>query len=220
MNRRNSGSRSRNNPQASIGSTFVTLGIMLIVGIVLSFMMWTLANQKVVAVNASSLNLADSKTGDEKLQIGPNEYLLPPKGELLGYLRIPSINLELPIYVGDSDEELAKGVGMDTRMRYPGQDGNVVLSGHTNTMFKTLGEANDGDEVSIETTYATYTYRIASHEIVLYNDENVIVPKPSEFLTIYTCYPFNFLASTDQRYVVRCDFVDEQVKNELKSESE
>ncbi len=219
MNNRNRGinSRNRNNSQ-SIGSTFISLGIILVVFVVISFVFWNLANEKVVAANTFYQDPEDVNLGNEKVIIGTKEVTLPAKGEELGILKIPSINLESKIFVGDSDNELAKGCGMDTNMKYPGQDGNVVLAGHTNLVFKTLGEAKDGDEVIIDTSYATFTYKIASHEIVSAKDKNVIVPKESEFLTIYTCYPFNFLASTDKRYVVRCNLVDKQEKNELKSQ--
>lgn len=180
--------------------------------------MWNLANEKVLAANAFYSDPSESKLGTEKIKIDEKEIVLPPQGELLGNLKIPSINLEVPIYVGDSDNELAKGCGMDLSMKYPGQDGNVVLAGHTNLVFKTLGDAKDGDEIIIDTSFATFTYKIASHEITEATDTTVIVEKDREFLTVYTCYPFNFLASTDKRYVLRCEFVDKQGKTELKSQ--
>jgi len=211
LNRRNS---------RSIGSTLISLGILLIVGIVLSFLMWNFAGTKVLAVNALYADPKDVKFGDEKVIIDSREIVLPAEGEFLGNLKIPSIDLEVPIYVGDSDKELSKGVAMDTYMRYPGQDGNVVLAGHTNLVFKTLGEAKDGDEVIIDTSYAVFKYKIASHEIVQAMDTTVIVEKDSEFLTIYTCYPFNFVASTDKRYVLRCDFVSKEAKSELRSQNQ
>jgi len=207
------------NKKSSIGSTFITLALVLVIGVVLSFILWNMANDKVLAANALNSDPADIKFANQTININSREVSLPDIGEELGTLAIPSINLVSPIYVGDSNDVLHKGgCGMDTRMTYPGQNGNVVLAGHTNKVFRNLGDAKDGDEVIIDTYYATFTYKIASHEIVSYNDPTVIVPKDTEFLTMYTCYPFNFLAQTDKRYVVKCDLVKRQDKNEIKAQ--
>ncbi|MCL2322557.1 MAG: class D sortase [Oscillospiraceae bacterium] len=217
------------NKKISIVSTLITLILALVIGVVLSYILWNIANDKIIAANSLNTDSADIKfanqtfiinsrdTIDSSDSIKPRDVPLLELGEKLGTLSIPSINLVSPIYVGDSPDVLHKGgCGMDTRMKYPGQNGNVVLAGHTNLVFKILGEAKDGDEVIIDTYYATFTYKIISHEITQYDDPTIIVPKNTEFLTLYTCYPFNFLAPTDKRYVVKCDLVESQDKNEIK----
>ncbi len=213
---RNSISKKRGNT-SNVGASFISLLLLLVVGVVLSFVFWSIANEKVLAVNSLYSDPDDIKFADEDIIIDSKKVKLPVKGEQLGTIKIPSIDLESPLFVGDSDEELAKGCGMDLSMKYPGQNGNVVLSGHTNLVFKNLGGVKDGDEVILDTYYATFTYKANSHEIVSAKDTNVIVEKDKEFLTIYTCYPFNFLASTDKRYVLRCDFVQKEDKKELKT---
>jgi len=124
-------------------------------------------------------------------------------GETVGVFYIPKLNREIPIIEGTDEEELAQGVGHYADTGYPGENKQILLSGHRDTVFRQFGELEHGDELHIKMEHGTFIYVIKDHEIVDANDETVIDPKrKEEYLTVSTCYPFSFIGSAPDRYVV------------------
>ncbi|MGM0877901.1 MAG: class D sortase [Bacillota bacterium] len=134
----------------------------------------------------------------------------PKKGDLIGKLIIPKLDATLPIYHGTDEDELEKGVGHFAGSVLPGEDDNSVLSGHRDTVFKQLGEVGKGDELIVETVLGTFTYKVRKVRIVDEDDRTVIVPKPEATLTVSTCYPFDFVGSAPERYVLVANLIDEK----------
>ncbi|KAA6452073.1 class D sortase [Bacillus swezeyi] len=128
-------------------------------------------------------------------------------GEKIGDLVIPKINARLPIYHGTDEDELQKGVGHFAGSVLPGEDDNSVLSGHRDTVFRKLGEVGKGDRLIVEAVYGTFTYKVKKVRIVDADDRTVIVPKPRAMLTVSTCYPFDFIGSAPERYVLVADLI-------------
>lgn len=152
------------------------------------------------------------KISEKKFQISDKYMERPKLGSAIGKLIISSISLEQPIIHGDDDDELSKGVGHDAGTTLPGEKGNVVLDGHRDTIFGNLGKIKIGDSITIETSYGTFNYKVAKTRIVKSDDRTVIVRTDKEMLTIYTCYPFNYIGAAPQRYVIVADFVDSKLK--------
>lgn len=126
----------------------------------------------------------------------------PQVGELMGELSIPKLDETLPIYHGTDEDELEKGVGHFAQSVLPGEIDNSVLSGHRDTVFRRLGEVGKGDTLVVKTSAGTFTYKVKRVRIVDKDDRTVIVPKPKATLTLTTCYPFDFIGSAPQRYVL------------------
>ncbi|MED4018989.1 class D sortase [Sutcliffiella cohnii] len=123
-------------------------------------------------------------------------------GEKIGYLHIPAQQKKISIFEGTSEKELQKGIGHLPKSSFPGQVGNIVLSGHRDTVFIHIDEWSVGDELVIESNGEHYTYKIKKTRIVDKDDGTVLVPRPREELTITTCYPFQFIGSAPERYIV------------------
>jgi len=123
-------------------------------------------------------------------------------GDLIGNLAIPELEASIPIYHGASEEELKKGIGHVANSMLPGEGGNIVLSGHRDTVFRRLGELEVGDSLHVENGGQSYHYKIKRIRIVKANNTTVLVPKPKETLTVTTCYPFRFIGSAPERYVL------------------
>ena len=136
-----------------------------------------------------------------------NTIKFPKLGETFGSISIPSAQIDFPILHGDYDEQLAKGVGHFDGSRFPGEGGNIVFSGHRETVFKTLGKVKVGDLVDVRTTYGTYQYRVTELKIVNANDKTIVLPSNVEKLTLYTCYPFNTIGYKPQRYIVWAELI-------------
>ena len=151
---------------------------------------------------------SDFKGTNEKKQ---EQQLLyperPEQGELIGELIIPTLEAKLPIYHGTDEEELEKGIGHFADSVLPGEKDNSVLSGHRDTVFRKLGEVGKGDLLVVKTTAGEFTYKVKQVRIVDKDDRTVIVPKPRETLTVSTCYPFDFIGASPERYILVADLV-------------
>jgi sortase A len=77
-----------------------------------------------------------------------------------------------------------------------------VIAGHRDSVFAQFGSLKRGDEIVIKTGYGEFTYLINSFRIVKANDRTVIVPTPTATLTLSTCYPFHYVGSAPERFIV------------------
>lgn len=140
-------------------------------------------------------------TDDEpKINISALDY---SHGEAMGVLMIPELNETLPIVEGTDSAALQKGVGHYVSTALPGQHKQILLSGHNNTVFSELGKLEIGDTLIVKMSYGVFKYTIGKTEIVNADDQTVIHPTaPKEVLTLSTCYPFNYIMPTPDRYIV------------------
>ncbi|MFD1021089.1 class D sortase [Thalassobacillus hwangdonensis] len=134
----------------------------------------------------------------------------PEIGEHMGELIIPNLDESLQIYHGTDEDELEKGVGHFADSVMPGEQDNTVLSGHRDTVFRRLGEVGVGDELTVKTEAGKFTYRVRKVRIVDQDDRTVIVPKPKATLTVSTCYPFDFIGSAPDRYILIADLIESE----------
>lgn len=117
----------------------------------------------------------------------------------IGILSIPAIDLEVAIFDGTSARVLNLGIGRVV----PAVHGNLALAGHRDGFFRGLKDVAVGDIVMVETASGEESYQIS--KIFVVNPEDVFVLEPTDelSLTLITCYPFYFLGSAPQRFIVR-----------------
>lgn len=152
---------------------------------------------------------APTAIGTEKVQSDNqvNYTESPSIGENIGELYIPKLDAVLPIIHGTNEDELEKGVGHFAGSVLPGENDNSVLAGHRDTVFRKLGEVGLNDELIVQTSAGTFTYKVREVRIVDSDDRTVIVSMPEATLTVSTCYPFRFIGPAPQRYVLVADLV-------------
>jgi sortase A len=127
----------------------------------------------------------------------------PSIGDIVGILKFPSLKEELPIIEGTNEDDLEKGVGHYKGSSFPNEKGQIVLSGHRDTVFRRLGELKLGDILTISTPDGTFNYKIEHTQIVEANDRSIItLQKNEEILTLTTCYPFSFIGNAPERYII------------------
>ncbi|WP_370222911.1 class D sortase [Cytobacillus sp.] len=125
------------------------------------------------------------------------------QGEAIGILKIPRLSAELPIIEGTDEDELEKGVGHYSTTVLPGQPDQILLSGHRDTVFRSLGELETGDIFEVSMPYGEFTYEITDSKIVDADDTTVIrSTAPNEILTVSTCYPFFYVGNAPSRYIL------------------
>jgi sortase A len=127
----------------------------------------------------------------------------PPTGSAIGRVKIPRIGLEAVVVQGDSDKVLRLAVGHIPGTALPGQAGNMVLAGHRDTFFRSLREIRAGDRIVIESPEGSYDYEVESASVVAPTDLAVLRNSGKKELTLITCYPFSWIGSAPDRFVVR-----------------
>ena len=131
----------------------------------------------------------------------------PKVGNKLGVLSIPSLGQKFPIVEGTSAAELKRGVGHFRGSVMPGGQDNCVLSGHRDTVFTKLGRLKKGDRLVVTTAAGRFTYKISRIRIVHANNKTVVVHSDHAALTLTTCYPFRYVGSAPDRFVLVADLV-------------
>ena len=128
----------------------------------------------------------------------------PQTGEMYAKLTVEGTNIaDAPVYWGDNDAQLNKGVGTYVSGWLPGFGRTVMMAGHRNTVFKDLGSAEIGGLITVQTHYETYVYRIIETAVFGMNDTSAYdFKRKEENLILYTCYPFGGIAPAKQRYFV------------------
>lgn len=114
---------------------------------------------------------------------------------MIGYISIPKVNINLPIYHGTSDYTLALGAGHmeNTSLPIGGKSTHSVIVGHTGlsyAMFDGLHDLSVGDVFYITVQNKTLKYRVYKTLKVLPNETDYtdIVPG-KDLVTLVTCYP-------------------------------
>ncbi len=108
-------------------------------------------------------------------------------------IQIPAINVDAPVVQGDGWEQLKLGVAQHAGTPDPGENGNLVLSGHNDVfgeVFRYLERLVPGDVVVIFTIQRKYTYVITGTQIVEPTQVEVMDPTPNPTLTLISCHPY------------------------------
>ena len=111
-----------------------------------------------------------------------------------GYISAPSIGMELPIYLGGNDDNMALGAAHMTYTSLPigGKSTNCVLTGHSGYIgrifFDYVPSLNIGDEITVENYWETLTYKVIKKRI-LKKDESTdcYITDGRDLLTLITC---------------------------------
>ena len=129
-------------------------------------------------------------------------------GAPLGTLTIPKIDLRVPVFDGTADVTLNRGVGRIEGTASIGYFGNLGIAGHRDGFFRGLKDVVVGDAIDVRSLTATVRYRITEILIVAPTDVYVLDPTEHATLTLVTCYPFYFVGSAPQRYIVKATAED------------
>ena len=129
--------------------------------------------------------------------------LTQPAPTPLAILRIPKIQLEVAVLPGSDDFVLNRGAGHIEDTALPGANGNSGIAGHRDGFFRGLKDIAVGDAIELETLKGREMYHVERAWIVEPDDVSVLDPTPAPALTLVTCYPFYFVGSAPQRFIVR-----------------
>ena len=116
--------------------------------------------------------------------------------EVMARVRIPSIDVDLPIYHGTSDEVLLKGAGHLEGSHLPvgGIDTHAVLTAHRGlakaTMFSNLDKVKVSDRFTIQVLGEVLTYEVKETKVVEPEDtDTLLAVAGKDLITLVTCTP-------------------------------
>jgi sortase A len=132
----------------------------------------------------------------------------PPHRGMVGRLEIPRVHLSVMVVEGDDDETLEEAVGHLPDTVMPWERGNSALAGHRDTFFRPLERVKPGDEVRLTSPRGTLVYRVEDTHVTRPEDVGVLAQTTDSVLTLLTCYPFHYVGSAPERYVVRAARVE------------
>ena len=153
--------------------------------------------KKAYAYNADTANRTNQfvQTNSQK-KIYENQLNIIGTG-MMGYIEIPSISCNLPIYHGTSNSVLQRAVGhIDwTSLPVGGKNTHSVLSGHRGLpsakLFTNLSKVNTGDIFVIRVLNETLTYEVDQILTVEPEDTSALqIVKGEDLCTLVTCTPY------------------------------
>ncbi len=158
-------------------------------------------------VSRTSKNIVDISQLSDNNYINIDDIDLPVQGDRYATINIDAIELEAPVYYGDSVKELNKGVGTYLGCYLPGQGRTILMCAHNNSYFKGLNNISEGDHINISTNYGKYVYTVIGFKVADKNDTSAYdLTRKRDNLILYTCYPFDTLGLTRMRYFVYADY--------------
>jgi LPXTG-site transpeptidase (sortase) family protein len=142
-------------------------------------------------------------------EASPSTSALPVvDGNAIGEILILRVGLRAIIAQGDSAAVLRHAVGHLADTALPGESGNVVLAGHRDTVFRPLKGVRAGDTIAVKTRQGDFEYVVESTAVVPPSDIDVLLPTGGRTLTLITCFPFTYLGSAPDRFIVHAREVE------------
>lgn len=137
-------------------------------------------------------------------------------------VRIPKIDVDLPVYHGTSQMVLQKGVGHLEGSALPvgGEGTHAVLTGHTGLndakLFTDLTELAVGDEFYIQTLDQPLAYRVDQITVIEPTDTEALEPVAGrDYVTLITCTPYGINSHRLLVRGVRVDYTPEEIEQRI-----
>jgi sortase A len=121
-------------------------------------------------------------------QQGDAASLARPVDGLDFRLQVPKLGYRAMVREGVGLDVLAIGPGHYPSSAWPGQPGNVAVAAHNATWIR-FGDLRPGDELTLQTRYGAFRYRMTGSRVVTPDDTSVLRPEGDRQLTLTTCWP-------------------------------
>jgi sortase A len=116
---------------------------------------------------------------------------------IMGYIEIPKIDVQLPVYHGTTDAVLEIGAGHLAGSSLPvgGDSTHCVITGHrglpSSRLFTDLPDLKEGDTFTLTVLDQTLTYQVDQIRTVLPDElENLDIQQGEDYCTLVTCTPY------------------------------
>ena len=194
--------------EKTIKATIISVIVALFITATITFGIYLFLGAKIEEtislINKVSIDLESKEVKETVIDSQNKIQNYPEYGTQYATIEIPKIDVNLPVYFGDTLEILKKGVGHSSGSYFPGEGGSIIYMGHNSKkMFRRFSELQIGNEITVKTNYGEYKYKIYDMQLIKETElEKLPIQKDKEILMVYTCYPFNNIGYATQRYVV------------------
>ena len=205
-----------NNLIKTLKATILNVIVALFITGIMMGAIYLLANKQIEKgislISKVSIDIENKEPAQEAKLVEEDKRITnyPEYGTQYATIQIPNIDVDLPVYYGDT-LDIIKGarVGHTGGSYFPGEGGSIIYMGHNSTkVFRRFSELKKGNEITVKTSYGEFKYKIYDMQIVQENETDKLpIQKDKEILMIYTCYPFVYVGYTTQRYVVYAELV-------------
>ena len=106
----------------------------------------------------------------------------------IGTVKIPSLNINMKVWEGETAESMKKGLGHYSSTS--AWDGNVAMCGHNRGSKYVIGSIKDleqGDTITYTTVYGTRTYAVETVTVISNTDWSYLQSTADNRITITTC---------------------------------
>lgn len=156
------------------------------------------AKEAVKQYNAQLGNAVVRDAVDEAGEAGTSYVDMLNVGQTIGYLTIPVIDVNLPIYYGTSDAVLEKGVGYIEETSFPlgGESTHCVLTGHrglpTAELFTHMDKVKERDLFYLHVLDEVLAYEVDQIKVVDPDDTSDLdITEGEDYVTLVTCTPYS-----------------------------
>lgn len=160
------------------------------------------------------------------------ESQLDPSGNgIMGYIEIPKISVNLPIYHGTDSDTLERGTGhlLGSSLPVGGTSTHTIVTGHSGLasqkMFTDLEQLQEGDVFYIHVLGEVLAYQVFHWEAVLPHDTSRLgITQGEDNCTLVTCYPtgvntHRLLVQGKRIPYEEAEIIEEVVQMEVEPES-
>ena len=198
---------------ATIKHLIVAIMFIILIAVIIFVLFGSRISMAISLVNKVSIDTSNVVLKDVKLNsVTKRLESYPEYGTKYGDLRIDSLDVDLPLYYGDTLSILRNGVGHSSGSYFPGEGGTIVCMAHnTRGYLYNLSDIETGANIVITTTYGKFTYEVEETKIVPETQVDAVsVSHGEEMLILYTCYPTNTFGHATKRFITYSKLVDAQ----------
>ena len=198
---------------ATIKHLIVAIMFIILIAVIIFVLFGSRISMAISLINKVSIDTSNVVLKDVKLNsITKRLESYPEYGTKYGDLSIDSLNVDLPLYYGDTLSILRNGVGHSSGSYFPGEGGTIVCMAHNTIGYLyNLSDIETGANIVITTTYGKFTYEVEETKIVPETQVDAVsVSHGEEMLILYTCYPTNTFGHATKRFITYSKLVDAQ----------
>ena len=198
---------------ATIKHLIVAIMFIILIAVIIFVLFGSRISMAISLINKVSIDTSNVVLKDVKLNsITKRLESYPEYGTKYGDLSIDSLNVDLPLYYGDTLSILRNGVGHSSGSYFPGEGGTIVCMAHNTIGYLyNLSDIEIGANIVITTTYGKFTYEVEETKIVPETQVDAVsVSHGEEMLILYTCYPTNTFGHATKRFITYSKLVDAQ----------
>lgn len=191
--------------KATISNIIVAFVYVAIIVSIITVLFSSKISMAISLMNTISIDTSNRILSEVTIDLEHNKLeKYPEYGNQYANLSIEDLDINLPLYYGDTLSILRNGIGQSSGAYFPGEGGSIICMGHnTKGFLRRLQEIQKGAKIQINTGYGNYTYTVYETKIVPQTELDAVpVQKEEEILMLYTCYPVNSIGHATSRFIV------------------